>query len=114
VLRALRLTLPTMTPAEEAVHMQPFQRVCDTVLRRLHKRARGVVDTAVLHEEVMQAKIILYNAWLDEFRRHTETSYPETAAALHEFRQAFGHLFEVRVGCMMPVFVCVLTSCLSL
>jgi hypothetical protein len=35
------------------------------VVRRLNRRLQGVQDPAVINEEIAQAKIILFNTWID-------------------------------------------------
>jgi len=63
--KALLAAMPVQSPVEMAAAAAKFDTVCDRVLRRLNHRLRGINDPIVINEELVQAKLIMYDSWVE-------------------------------------------------
>eukprot|EP00698_Gefionella_okellyi_P013290 TRINITY_DN3629_c0_g1_i2.p1 TRINITY_DN3629_c0_g1~~TRINITY_DN3629_c0_g1_i2.p1 ORF type:complete len:967 (+),score=194.26 TRINITY_DN3629_c0_g1_i2:52-2952(+) len=66
----------------------------DQIRKRVNHRLRLVEDPVVIHEEILQGKVLLFNSWLAQLQQSAELSHPESAEALSSLGDAFRRLFR--------------------
>lgn len=95
VTKALRAMEPQIKSAEPKSAMSsPFREEESEIILRLKQKLQHVEDPVVVHEHILQAKVLLYNNWLQELRRLSQFSYPECSDSVKFMNEAFRNLFR--------------------